>query len=157
MRRSISYTEPKTALAGETKTWKFIYTPASDLPKGARLKFDLGSKGRNFDWEFPQVNMKSKKNLIWMELPNKKALGAKEVPTPEGALPQFEFTLSGGVKAGEPITIFLGTFVFLLLGYSLFDSFLLWITVCFIYNSISSSTLKFSMINFCLSGVFFPI
>ena len=38
MRRSISYTEPKVALAGEIKTWKFIYTPANDLPKGARLK-----------------------------------------------------------------------------------------------------------------------
>ena len=109
MRRSISYTEPKTALAGEIKTWKFIYTPANDLPKGCRLKFDLGSKGRNFDWELPQTTLKSKKNVIWMETSNKKALIAKEVATPEGSLPQFEFTLPVGVKAGELITIFLGT------------------------------------------------
>jgi len=109
MRRSISYTEPKTALAGETKTWKFIYTPANDLPKGARLKFDLGSKGRDFDWEIPQINLKSKKNLIWMQIPSKKALGAVEVPTPENSLPQFEFTLPGDVKAGEEIAIFMGT------------------------------------------------
>lgn len=109
MRRSISYAEPKTALAGEKKTWKFIYAPANDLPKGARLKFDLGSKGRNFDWEIPQSNLKSKKNLIWMETPNKKSLAATEVATPESSLPQFEFTLPGDVKAGEEIAIFLGT------------------------------------------------
>lgn len=109
MRRSISYAEPKVALAGETKTWKFIYTPASDLPKGARLKFDLGSKGRDFDWEIPQTNLKSKKNLIWMQIPSKKALGAIEVPTPENELPQFEFTLPGDVKAGEEIAIYMGS------------------------------------------------
>lgn len=109
MRRSISYAEPKTALAGETKTWKFIYTPANDLPKGARLKFDLGSKGRVFDWEIPQTNLKSKKNLIWMQIPSKKPLNAVEVPTPESTLPQFEFILPGDVKAGEEIVIFMGT------------------------------------------------
>ncbi len=109
MRRSISYAEPKTAFAGEKKTWKFIYAPANDLPKGARLKFDLGSKGRNFDWEIPQSNLKSKKNLIWMETPNKKSLGATEVATPNSSLPQFEFTLPGDVKAGEEIAIFVGT------------------------------------------------
>lgn len=109
MRRSISYAEPKIALAGETKTWKFIYTPANDLPKGARLKFDLGSKGRSFDWEIPQTNLKSKKNLIWMQIPSKKPLNAIEIPTPENAFPQFEFTLSGDVKAGEEIAIFMGS------------------------------------------------
>jgi len=109
MRRSISYAEPKVALAGETKTWKFIFTPGSDLPKGARLKFDLSSKGRNFDWEIPQTNLKSKKNLIWMQAPGKKALAAKEVFIPENTLPQFEFILPGEVKAGDPITIFLGS------------------------------------------------
>ncbi len=109
MRRSISYSEPKVALAGETRTWKFIYTPAGDLPKGARLKFDLGSKGRDFDWELPQTNLKSKKNLIWMEIPSKKGIGAMEVTTPDTSLPQFEFTLPGEVKAGEEISIHLGT------------------------------------------------
>ena len=109
MRRSICYAEPKIALAGETRTWKFIFTPGSDLPKGARLKFDLSSNGRNFDWEIPQTNLKSKKNLIWMEIPGKKALAAKEVFIPENTLPQFEFILPGGVNAGDPITIFLGS------------------------------------------------
>ncbi|MDN3509454.1 MAG: DUF3604 domain-containing protein [Candidatus Neptunochlamydia sp.] len=109
MRRSISYTEPKVALAGETKTWKFIYTPANDLPKGARLKFDLGSKGRSFDWELPQTNLKSRKNLIWLETPSKKGIGATEVSTPDTNLPQYEFTLPGDVKAGEEMAIYLGT------------------------------------------------
>lgn len=109
MRRSISYVEPKSALAGETKTWKFIYTPATDLPKGARLKFDLESKGRNFDWEFPQSNLKSKQNLIWMDIPSKKQIAAIEVSTPQKTLPQFEFTLPGEVKAGEEVIIYMGT------------------------------------------------
>ena len=108
MRRSISYAEPKVALAGEIKTWKFIYTPANDLPKGARLKFDLGSKGRKFDWEIPQTNLKNKKNLIWMVAGNKKALAAKEVAVSDSVLPQFEFTLPGDVKAGDPIMIMMG-------------------------------------------------
>ena len=79
MRRAISYAEPKAAPAGKVRTWSFIYTPASDLPKGAHLKFDLNSKGRDFDWEIPQTNLKSKKNLIWMESGDKKNIQAEEV------------------------------------------------------------------------------
>ncbi|MCB1082551.1 MAG: DUF3604 domain-containing protein, partial [Chlamydiia bacterium] len=109
MRRSISYTEPKAALAGETRTWKFIYTPANDLPKGARLKFDLCSKGRHCDWELPQTNPKSKKNLIWMDIPSKKGIGATEVAPPDSSLPQYEFTLPGEVKGGEEVVIYLGS------------------------------------------------
>ncbi|MDJ0651815.1 MAG: DUF3604 domain-containing protein [Simkaniaceae bacterium] len=109
MRRSISYTEPKVAFAGETKTWKFIYTPANDLPKGARLKFDLGSKGRGFDWERPQTNVKNKKNLIWLETPGKKRIEAIEVSTRDTKLPHYQFTLPGDIKAGEEVAIYLGT------------------------------------------------
>lgn len=109
MRRSITYTEPKSAYAGEIKTWKFIYTPANNLPKGSRLKFDLSSKGRDFDWEFPQTNTKSKKNLIWMVAGNKKDLAATMTAAANKELPQFEFTLTGEVKAGDPITILIGT------------------------------------------------
>lgn len=109
MRRSICYTEPKVALAGETKTWKFIYTPANDLPKGARLKFDLRSKGRPFDWELPQTNLRSKKNLIWLDTANKKGIAATEVIRPNHHLPQYEFILPGEVKAGEELIIYLGT------------------------------------------------
>jgi len=109
MRRSISYTEPKAAIAGETRTWKFIFNPATDLHKGARLKFDIDSKGRDVDWEIPQTNLKVKKNLIWMEIPGSKAIAATALATPKNPLPQFEFVLPTDVKAGEPIIIFLGS------------------------------------------------
>ncbi len=108
MARSISYTEPKIALAGEVGTWKFIYTPATDLPKGSRLKFDLDSKGRAFDWELPQTNVKAKNNLIWLVLPGQKPIAASAITAPEGRLPQFEFTLPQDVPGGEPIAITLG-------------------------------------------------
>ena len=58
MRRSICYCEPNYASAGESRTWKFIYTPSATLPKGTRLKFDLQSKGREIDWQIPSVNLK---------------------------------------------------------------------------------------------------
>ncbi|MEM7175805.1 MAG: DUF3604 domain-containing protein [Chlamydiota bacterium] len=109
MRRSISYAEPKIALAGESKTWKFIFNPATDLPKGTLLKFDLESKGRAFDWEIPQVKHKSKSNFIWLLLPKQKPIAAKAIAHQKGHLPQFEFTLPTPAKAGEPITIMLGS------------------------------------------------
>ena len=68
MRRSICYCEPSAALAGEVSNWKFIYTTANNLPKGAKIRFDLGSKGRPNDWQIPHTNLKEKSNLIWLEL-----------------------------------------------------------------------------------------
>ena len=109
MRRSITYTEPKAAYAGEVKTWKFVYTPANTLPKGSKLKFDLSSKGREFDWEIPQTNMKSKKNLIWISTGNKKDLQANMIAAENKEFPEFEFTMPSEVKAGDPITITIGT------------------------------------------------
>ena len=61
MRRSICYCEPNMALAGDTSTWRFIYTTASQLPKGTKLRFDLQSKGRPADWQVPHTNLKEKK------------------------------------------------------------------------------------------------
>lgn len=109
MRRSISYSEPKIALAGDTKTWSFIYTSANDLPKGAHLKFDIGSKGRDFDWEIPQTNIQSQKNVIWMETADKRCIPASIVSSSENSFPQFEFIIPDVVKAGDSITIHLGT------------------------------------------------
>lgn len=109
MRRSVCFCEPKSALAGEIATRNFVYTPANLLPKGARLKFDFLSKGREIDWQIPQTNLKTKSNLIWMELPNNKELGAKEVTAPKQKVPQFEFILPIDVKPGEQITICLGS------------------------------------------------
>ncbi len=108
MRRSICYCEPQVARAGQTSTWKFHYTTATALPKGARLKFDLLSQGRDIDWEIPSVNLEDDANVIFVELPNGEALELKEVETPDSLIPQYEFTLPSQVKAGETIAIIMG-------------------------------------------------
>lgn len=109
MRRSICFCEPTIALAGEVSTWKFSYTTAATLPKGTRLKFDLNSKGREIDWEVPQVNLKEKQNVIWAEMPDGKSLAAKELESPEDYTPSFEFTLPSELKAGDTFSIFMGS------------------------------------------------
>ncbi len=109
MRRSICYCEPNAALAGDTSTWKFIYTTAAHLPKGTKLRFDLHSKGRPIDWQIPQTNLKDKANLIWAELPNGKTIGAEEVEQPQILTPSFEFTLPLEMKPGESLSILMGS------------------------------------------------
>lgn len=109
MRRSICFCEPNLAYAGNVSTWKFCYTPSTNLPKGAKLRFDLLSKGREADWELPQVNLKEKKNLIWIELGDKKIIGAQEVEPKNAYVPVYEFVLPCEIKAGEPIALFMGT------------------------------------------------
>ncbi len=109
MRRSICYCEPNLALAGEISTWKFSYTTATSLPKGTRLKFDLLSRSREIDWEIPSVNIKDKSNIIWAEIAGGKVLTAKEIDKPDGLAPAFEFTLPNEVKAGDTLSIFMGT------------------------------------------------
>ncbi|HSX27026.1 MAG TPA: DUF3604 domain-containing protein [Chlamydiales bacterium] len=109
MRRSICYCEPNAGLAGEPSTWRFVYTTASHLPKGTRLRFDLESKGRPIDWQIPQTNPKEKANLIWAELPNGKAIPATEVEHPQLLTPSFEFVLPMEIKPGETFTILMGT------------------------------------------------
>jgi hypothetical protein len=109
MRRSICFCEPNLSLAGDVANWKFSYTTATSLPKGTRLKFDLLSKGRDTDWECPQVNPKEKKNLIWAETPDGKTLSAKVLQTDDQIVPHFEFVLSSEVKAGETLSIFMGS------------------------------------------------
>ncbi|MBX9745041.1 MAG: DUF3604 domain-containing protein, partial [Chlamydiales bacterium] len=109
MRRSISYCEPNAALAGDSSTWKFIYTTATLLPKGARLRFDINSKGRPIDWQIPQINLKEKQNVIWLELQGGKVVGASEMQHPQLFTPSFEFILPTEVKSGETLTILIGS------------------------------------------------
>jgi len=108
MRRSICYCEPNYALAGEWKTWKFIFTPANNLPKGTKLKFDLQSKGRDIDWQIPSANLKKGGSAIYAQMPNGKILQATEVDSPESFTPQFEFILPSSIEAGSSLTIIMG-------------------------------------------------
>lgn len=108
MRRSICYCEPSHALAGEVRTWKFIYTPSTNLPKGTRLKFDLQSKGREIDWQIPSSNLKKNDDVIYLLLNNQKIIQANEVLAGDSFTPQYEFVLPAAVPAGEPLTVVLG-------------------------------------------------
>lgn len=108
MRRSLCYCSPSYALAGQVTTWKFAYTPSSNLPKGAQLKFDLLSNGREIDWQVPSVNLKDKANVIYAALPDGKVLAATEVDNPESYVPQYLFTLPADLKAGEEFAVMLG-------------------------------------------------
>lgn len=109
MRRSICYCEPAQSLAGEISTWKFIYTPSIDLPKGTKLKFDLSSKGRDIDWEVPTGNLKKTENVIYGLLENKKVVPAKEIEIKDSVIPIFEFVLPSEIEAGSTFTIVVGS------------------------------------------------
>lgn len=109
MRRSICYCEPNIASAGEINTWKFIYTPSIDLPKGTKLKFDMQSKGRDIDWQVPYANLKKAGNVIYAQLENKKIIPATEVEIPDSVAVAFEFVLPSKLEAGSSFTIVVGS------------------------------------------------
>lgn len=108
MRRSICLADPHVAEAGEKNTWTFTYTPAQDLPKGAKLLFDLNSKGRDIDWEAPTVNLKAKGNVIYAVIGKKKIIPAKSVDSKTSVVNNYEFVLPQEVEAGENILICIG-------------------------------------------------
>lgn len=108
MRRSICTTEPRVALAGAVGVWKFIYTTAINLAKGARLKFDLGGEGRAIDWEIPSSNKSQTENVIWAHTEDGTAFFAKEIERPDSYVPEYEFTLPQEVKAGKTVTFVIG-------------------------------------------------
>ncbi|NGX45928.1 MAG: hypothetical protein K940chlam2_01108 [Chlamydiae bacterium] len=109
MRRSICQVNPSIAFAGTVRTWEFIYTPAVHLSKGAKLKFDLKTQLRPTDWELPEVSDTPESNAIWLQLPSGKTLIPEEVPIPGHFAPAYEFTLPEEVKAGDTLSIFMGT------------------------------------------------
>lgn len=108
MRRSICHCEPSFAFAGESRTWKFIFTPSATLPKKTKIKFDLQSNGRDIDWQIPSVNIKKPGAVIYAELAGEQILAASEVENPDGFGVQYEFVLPSSLDAGEPFTIVLG-------------------------------------------------
>lgn len=109
MRRSICYTEPSTAMAGERNTWLFVYTTSVPLPKGTKLKFDLQTTGRDIDWEVPTSNLKKTSNVIYAHLDNGKIIQAKEIETPDSYTPQFEFVLPSELPIGGNFSIVMGS------------------------------------------------
>lgn len=109
MRRSICYCEPNIVSAGQPSTLKLIYNPPIDLKKGAKLKFDLLSKGREIDWEVPTANLKKNKNLIYLVLPNNKVVAGKEIEAKDSVTPLFEFVLPEAIDAGEELTLVIGS------------------------------------------------
>lgn len=109
MRRSICYCEPAYAQAGKVNTWKFVYTSATNLPKGTRFKFDMLSKGRDIDWEIPSSNLKKGTNVIYAELENGKVIPAKEIASSDSFTPDFEFVLPTALEAGSNFTVVIGS------------------------------------------------
>lgn len=108
MRRSICVCEPNSARAGEENTWTFVFTTATALPKGSRLKFDLGSKGRDIDWQIPNASPKAAANAIYALTPDNKALFAKVIDNADSFTPQYEFTLPVAIPTGGQFTIIIG-------------------------------------------------
>ncbi len=109
MRRSICYSEPARAVAGEVNTWKFTYTPANNLPKGARLKFDIMTTGRDLDWELPSINLKDTGNVIFAKMDGSKPIQAKEIEYEDRYTPDYEFILPAELEMGQPFTIYVGS------------------------------------------------
>jgi len=109
MSRSICFCEPNIARAGEVSIWKFIYTPGANLKKGARLKFDLMSTGRDIDWKMPSIDLKEKSNVIFLTLKDETVVKASQVEVADRYTPQFEFKLPCEVKAGQSLTISIGS------------------------------------------------
>jgi hypothetical protein len=108
MRRSICVCDPSHLRAGQTGTWRWIYTTAAPLAKGAKIKFDLQSQGRDIDWQVPSVNLKNKANVIYGLMDDSTPIAAREIETPDGIVPQYEFTLPAELKAGDSFTVVIG-------------------------------------------------
>lgn len=109
MRRSYCFSEPQVARAGQISTWKFHYTPAVNLPKGTKLKFDLLAQERDIDWEPPTTDLEEGANVIYVLMENGEIVEGEEIEPPEGGIPQYEFTLPEGVKAEHKVSIVIGT------------------------------------------------
>lgn len=108
MRRSISLCEPTTCLAGQASTWKFHHTPATTLPKGTRLRFDLGSKEGSMDWQLPGVDLKRSSNVIYLELEPDQVVAAKKVD--HYGHVAYDFILPYEIKSAHTFTVVIGAY-----------------------------------------------
>jgi hypothetical protein len=108
MRRSICSCTPSYATAGQLGTWSFSYSCSTNLPKGAKFKFDLCSKGRFIDWQTPETNLKSTEGVIYGLIGKDKIIPAKEIENDSSVVPFYEFTLPATLEAGQTFTIVIG-------------------------------------------------
>ncbi|HEU64360.1 MAG: hypothetical protein KR126chlam4_00606 [Candidatus Anoxychlamydiales bacterium] len=109
MRRSICQADPHYAIAGEKRTWRFSYTPSNALSKNTKLIFEMQSDKRPIDWQLPNVDIKKKSNVIWLEIPNGKNLVAKQIKDPKTTKIGYEFILPRDIKIGESLIICMGS------------------------------------------------
>lgn len=107
MRRCICITEPSTALAGQTHSWRFSFSPSINLPAKTILRFDPSTQGKEGDWQVPEVGPKAKKNTIWLTLSNGQVVQAKEAEDKEG-FKFFDFVLPSSVSQGDKLVINMG-------------------------------------------------
>lgn len=108
MRRATCYCTPNQTLAGEEHTWKFVYSSLTKLPKGAKIRFDLNSQGRDIDWEIPTTNLKKTEKLIYATFKGT-TLQAEEIEVEGRFTPLYEFTLPMPLEAGAQFVIILGS------------------------------------------------
>lgn len=107
MRHSLCLCEPQRAVAGESNTWTFNYTPSENLPKGTLFRFDLLSDGRDIDWELPETNLKKTNNLIYA-LFDGKILNFEAVELADRYAPVYQLALPKQLSSGETFSIVLG-------------------------------------------------
>ncbi|MCB1136549.1 MAG: DUF3604 domain-containing protein [Chlamydiia bacterium] len=110
MRRSICFVEPPYALAGQINTWRFVYCPSAKVPKGAVLKFDMLSNGREIDWQVPETDVDLKENVIYALMPDGEVVEATAIESQDSYVPQYEFVLPEELSAGDEFSIYLGAF-----------------------------------------------
>lgn len=107
MPRSVSYCEPKSALAGDIGHFKFIHITGNALPAKTKLRFDMDTFGRPCDWQIPQTNPKKQAQLIYLELPGGKTCPAQAIiEKDKQAL--FDFILPVDVEVGDQLIIHVG-------------------------------------------------
>jgi Protein of unknown function (DUF3604) len=108
MARSICTVEPHFAIAGQKRTIRFSYTAMNVLLKNTKLQFEMLSDNRSIDWEIPNIDLKKKSNHIWLELPNKKPIAAKEMKFSKNGKIAFIFILPEDIKVSDRLFVCLG-------------------------------------------------
>lgn len=106
--RAVTYTDPKSVLAGARASYRFLFIPDIPLPPKSILRFDMLHRNTPLDFEIPNFSLKEEKNSIWLLLSDGKMIEAKQKKDHQGH-PVFDFVLQKGVEAGEKLMIVVGS------------------------------------------------